>query len=474
MNLFTVLGAIAGGLVVFRIMFLWSVLTKFVRRWWGLMEEWCYVYQFYRIPEYNENFQENQLYRKVPVYLSSLPSLEDSDYANLFAGKKPNEIFLQLDPNQVVRDSFLGTKVSWRNESSSSRKSFVLKIRKEDKRRILRPYLQHIQTVADEIELKKREIKLYTNDGTGAVGRWRSVSFTHPVTLESIAMDADLKNKVRSDLESFVKGKQYYHRLGRVWKRSYLLYGPAGTGKTSFVAAMAKFLCYDLYEVDLGRVKADSDLKSLLLQTSGKSVILVEDLDRFLAEKSGNVSISGILNITDGVFSCCGEERVMVFTMNSRDKVDPSLLRPGRLDVHIYFPLCDFPAFKTLATSYLGVKDHKLFPQVEEVFQAGGSLSPAEIGEILIVNRSSPSRALKSIINALQSSSSAGSSVGTKTMQRLSESGSVNGRSDDSRDASAVMCRESVHTVREFRRLYGLLKMNCSGSRKNASFELDK
>ncbi|KAG9452625.1 hypothetical protein H6P81_005529 [Aristolochia fimbriata] len=451
MNLFMVVGAILGGLVVvFRIVFLWSVLVNLVRRWWGLMEEWCYVYQFYRIPEHNENFQENQLYRRVSLYLCSLASLEDSDYANLFAGKKPNEIFLQLDPDQVVRDSFLGAKVSWRNESSGGgRKSFVLRIRKQDKRRILRPYLQHIQTVADEIELKKREVKLFTNAGAGASGRWRSVSFTHPATLDTIAMDADLKGKVRSDLESFAKGKQYYHRLGRVWKRSYLLYGPAGTGKTSFVAAMAKFLCYDLYEVDLGRVKDDSDLKSLLLQTSGKSVILVEDLDRFLAEKSGSVTLSGILNFTDGVFSCCGEERVMVFTMNNREKVDPSLLRPGRLDVHIYFPLCDFPAFKTLATSYLGVKDHKLFPQVEEVFQAGGSMSPAEIGEILMVNRSSPSRALKSVINALQSSSSgaaAAGGAGSKTVRRLSESGSVNGRSDDSGDSSTVLCRESVHT----------------------------
>ena len=36
-------------------------------------------------------------------------------------------------------------------------------------------------------------------------------------------MDAELKNKVKSDLDQFLKSKQYYHRLGRVWKRSYLL-----------------------------------------------------------------------------------------------------------------------------------------------------------------------------------------------------------------------------------------------------------
>ena len=62
-------------------------------------------------------------------------------------------------------------------------------------------------------------------------GRWRSVPFTHPLTFETIYMEEDLKNKVKSDLESFLKGKQYYHRLGHVWSHSFLLYSPSRTGK---------------------------------------------------------------------------------------------------------------------------------------------------------------------------------------------------------------------------------------------------
>lgn len=69
----------------------------------------------------------------------------------------------------------------------------------------------------------------------------------------------------------------------------------------------------------------------------------------------------------DGLLSCCSEERVMVFTMNDKDHVDPTILRPGRIDVHINFPLCDFSAFKTLASSHLGLKEHKLFPQVSNL-----------------------------------------------------------------------------------------------------------
>lgn len=117
------------------------------------------------------------------------------------------------------------------------------------------------------------------------------------------------------------------------------------------------------------------------------------------------MTLSGMLNFMDGLWSCCGEERIIVFTTNNKDKLDPALLRPGRMDMHIYFPHCSFPSFKILANNYLGVKDHKLFPNVEEAFQAGVSITPAEVGEILLVNKNSPSRALKVLINALQSAS---------------------------------------------------------------------
>lgn len=431
------------------------------------------MYQTYKIPQYNENYQENQLYRKVSSYLNSLASLDDSDLKNLnlLSGTKPNEIFLHCDANQTVYDMFLSAKVSWMNElerdgDGSRSRSYVLKIRKNDKRRVLRQYLQHILTVTDEIEQRKNEIRLYMNL-EAENGRWRSIPFNHPASFDTVVMDADLKNKVRSDLDQFLKSKQYYHRLGRVWKRTYLLYGASGTGKTSFIAAMARLLSYDVYDIDMSKVLDDSDLKTLLLQTTSKSLIVIEDLDRILAEKSTAVSLSGMLNFMDGIVSCCGEERVMVFTMNGKDQVDQAVMRPGRIDVHIEFPVCDFSAFKSLASSYLGVKDHKLFPQVEEIFHTGASLSHAEIGEIMISNRGSPSRALKSVISALQTNADA--RAVSKAGPRLSGNGS--GRTgDETSEPASVFCRESVHTVREFRKLYGLLKMG--SRRKDDSVDL--
>lgn len=426
------------------------------------------VYQYYKVPQYNEHFQENQLYQKISTYLNSLPSVEDSDFTNLLSGSKPSEIFYHLDTAQPVHDTFLGARVFWSNQKSEECdgiRSFVLKIKKSDKRRIFRQYFQHILSISDEIEQRKKEIKLYMNSKTSQIEPWRSVPFSHTANFDTVVLDSDLKSKVKSDLEQFMKSKQYYHRLGRVWKRSYLLYGPSGTGKTSFVAAMARLLCYDIYAIDMSKVADDSCLTNLLLRTTSQSMILIEDLDRYLKEKSMAVTISGLLNFMDGIISSFGEERVLVFTMNDKDQIDQAVLRPGRIDVHIQFPLCDFPAFKSLASSYLGVKEHKLFPQVEEIFQSGVSLSPAEVCEIMISNRSSPSRALKSIISAMQSSKSSNSG------QRLSRNGSNrSGDESGSGESESVICRESINTVKEFRKLYGLLKM---GSRRKEEPPID-
>ncbi|KAL5737005.1 hypothetical protein ACOSQ2_031793 [Xanthoceras sorbifolium] len=420
-------------------------------------EDRLHVYQSFKVPHFNENFQENLLHRKVSLYLNSLQSLEDAQFTNLFTGRsKPNEILLSLDDQHPIDDTFLGSKVSWKRDNSE-KKGFVLTLKKKDKRRILRPYLQHILSVCEETQ---REIRLYVNLETRESrrdGRWGSVPFNHPATMETVVLDAEVKKNVKSDLETFLKSKQYYHRLGRVWKRSYLLYGASGTGKTSFVAAMASFLCYDVYDIDLSRVSDEADLKTLLMQTTCRSLIVIDGLDRVFSEKSKamgggtGVSLPGLLNFMDGIVSCCEEERVMVFTVIDKSLInDQTVMRPGRIDVQVHFPLCDFSTFKVLANNYLGVKEHKLFVQIEEGFLNGPGLTPAHVGELMISNRASPTRALKSVITALEKSK-----IGSG--QPVEE---------------GLLARESAHTVREFKTLYGLLRIG--SRRKEEPFDLSR
>ncbi|KAL3615729.1 hypothetical protein CASFOL_041390 [Castilleja foliolosa] len=471
-NLFLICLSFIGLIFLVRLFLHRTALIYIVRKWSERVEDRVHVHQHFKVPESNDStHQRNHFHRRVSLYLNSLPSLEDSDFTNLFSGKKPNDIVLSLDDDQSIQDVFLGARVSWVNQTQRDRqnqvisRNFVLTIKKKDKRRILQPYLQHIHAVSDDIEQRGRELKIYSN----AAGKWKSVPFNHPSDFESLVMNPDVKNKIRNDLETFLKSKHYYHKLGRIWKRSYLLYGPSGTGKSSFIAAAANLLSYDIYNVNLSQLADESDLNSLLLQTTCRSLIVVEDLDRYVSEKStGRITSSGLLNFMDGLLNS-QDERIMIFTMNGKDGIEPALLRPGRIDMHIHFPMCDFNSFKNLANNYLGVKEHKLFPQVEEIFQSGATMSPAEISELMLVNRSSPSRALKSVISALQSN---GRSVtgAARMSDSVASSPAPPSVSEDGGVAGAAAWKETM-MPKEIRKLYGMLRMK--SCKRAGSFDHD-
>jgi SpoVK/Ycf46/Vps4 family AAA+-type ATPase len=248
---------------------------------------------------------------------------------------------------------------------------------------------------------------------------WSHVVFEHPKTFATLAMDPASKKEVMDDLDAFRNGRDYYARVGKAWKRGYLLYGPPGTGKSTMIAAMANYLDYDVYDIELTSVRTNTDLRKLFIETTGKSIIVIEDIDCSLDltgkrkkkkkdkaseesdaqnnkdgdkkdarddekdDKSGSkVTLSGVLNFIDGLWSACGGERIIVFTTNHIEKLDPALIRRGRMDKHIEMSYCCFEAFKFLAKIYLDVDSHRLFDVVEALLREV-DVTPADVAENL-------------------------------------------------------------------------------------------
>lgn len=71
-----------------------------------------------------------------------------------------------------------------------------------------------------------------------------------------------------------------YDRPGIPYRRGYLLHGPPGSGKSSFIQALAGSLSYDICLLNLSeRGLADDKLIHLLSNTPERSVVLIEDVD---------------------------------------------------------------------------------------------------------------------------------------------------------------------------------------------------
>ena len=45
------------------------------------------------------------------------------------------------------------------------------------------------------------------------------------------------------------------------------------------IAVMANLLHYDIYDVELTSVKDNTELRKLLIETTSKSIIVIEDID---------------------------------------------------------------------------------------------------------------------------------------------------------------------------------------------------
>ncbi|KAL2929114.1 hypothetical protein RDABS01_034535 [Bienertia sinuspersici] len=366
------------------------------------------------VDEFN-GLTPNHMFEASNVYLGAkLPPSTRRIKAN--KSVKDNHVSFSIDVAEEIKDRFEGVDLCWVLKSGSkggasyeggSRKKkgnetglektemrfFELKFHKKYKDLVLSRYLRHILTEAKNIKQSKKEIKLHTVDYNGT-DYWSCINMDHPATMDKIAMEPQVKSDLIEDLERFISRREYYRRVGKAWKRGYLLYGPPGTGKSSLVAAMANYLKFDVYDLDLREVMCNSDLRRLLIGTASKSILVIEDIDcsadlqnRDDGENGAKaVTLSALLNFIDGLWSTCGDERIIVFTTNHKDRLDPALLRPGRMDVHIHMSYCTFSGFKLLAANYLQIQDHPLFKVIEEYFDKV-QVTPAEVaGELMKSN----------------------------------------------------------------------------------------
>lgn len=198
--------------------------------------------------------------------------------------------------------------------------------------------------------LKAHEGKtiMYTAMGS----EWRQ--FGHPRKprpLKSVVLDKGISEYLLNDCREFIKNPSWYSDRGIPYRRGYLLYGPPGCGKSSYITALAGTLEFGICVLNLSeRGLSDDRLNFLLSVVPQQTIILLEDVDAaFLSREDtqiqkaayeglSRVTFSGLLNCLDGVAST--EARILFMTTNYLERLDPALIRPGRVDVKEYIGWC--------------------------------------------------------------------------------------------------------------------------------------
>lgn len=198
-------------------------------------------------------------------------------------------------------------------------------------------------------------------------GNWQSRSDLPLRSLESVILPAGQKEAIVDDLAAFIESEGRYARLDLPYHRGYMLEGPAGTGKSSFVKAIANHFEMDLWYLPLADLKEESSLLDLLSSVSSRSIVLLEDIDtlqlthdrdegtaaenapasagpkraRGESGATSKLTLSGLLNVLDGVATPHG--LITFMTTNHFDRLDSALTRAGRMDrvEHFGYPTAD-------------------------------------------------------------------------------------------------------------------------------------
>ena len=164
---------------------------------------------------------------------------------------------------------------------------------------------------------------------------------------DKIAGMHELKDLLYTDVIQALKEKELYEQYGVTIPNGMLLYGPPGCGKTFISRQLAKEVDYNFIEIkpsDLASIYVSGrqeKIGKLFDEAREKSptIIFFDEVDALLPnrENSSSQSISTDVNEFLAQMTECGKDGIFIIAATNRpEKIDPAIMRTGRMDKVIY------------------------------------------------------------------------------------------------------------------------------------------
>lgn len=293
---------------------------------------------------------------------------------------------------------------------------------------ITKLYLEQVE----ETRIRKRFIyHIYTSkDDDGAYQvRWAEYEFQTTRSFQNMFFNR--KEEIISKLDFFLQNSDWYYKKGIPHSLGIGLHGPPGTGKTSLIKCIAKYSDRHIVCLSLKTVKTRKQLFQAFYEaqynrnnkpdsiTFDKKIIVIEDIDCLgeIVYKRGTkissnekhikdvlytianttvscddnkasiasiikqddlITLDDVLNLWDGLLETPG--RILIISSNHYDKLDPALIRPGRIDITLELSHVSRETFSEIYTHLFGTKINA--SQLKRV--PDKKYTPAEIMNIYI------------------------------------------------------------------------------------------
>ena len=174
----------------------------------------------------------------------------------------------------------------------------------------------------------------------------------------------DLKEMLRKRVILILKDKELAEKYKLTPPNGMLLYGPPGCGKSFFAEKFAEETGFNFIMVkasDLGSIYIHGSQGKIAdlfkkAEENAPTVLCFDEFDAFVPSRSGDMGTNqaGEVNEFLSQLNNCSKRGIFVIaTSNRPDKVDPAVLRTGRIDKQVYVPMPDATARRLMFELYL-------------------------------------------------------------------------------------------------------------------------
>jgi transitional endoplasmic reticulum ATPase len=252
--------------------------------------------------------------------------------------------------NLFQKDGFVDTSV----EKKGNRYVFsaVATVKRKHEKAVQDLFAEvRVELIRNSIYRGKALSIRFKNDAGGAL-KIPTVKFvdTENCTTDKLVFSDDVFASIETSLFTPITRMADCKRCGIPVKRGILLAGDFGVGKT-LAAKVAAALAVEHDETFIYCKRTDEFAEAIEFALQyGPAIVFCEDIDRVVTGERSD-EMDALLNIIDGVDTKSAEV-IIVLTTNAVDKINPAILRPGRLDAVIEVKRPDAKAVARLIKLY--------------------------------------------------------------------------------------------------------------------------
>lgn len=209
-------------------------------------------------------------------------------------------------------------------------------------------HLQKYKNIRNEFDKwqKKRERDCQEIEVIGG----EPISYDLNVGWDDVFLPEDLKAKIKTSVEGFLKSKDIYKKLKVPWRRGIGFWGPQGCGKTSMLRLlMAQYQEFKPVTIQPGHNQPDELLEDAFryAEEHAPSLLFFEDLQEMIK----SIDMRHFLQLLDGLQKRDGI--LTVVTGNDFADLEENLKsRPRRFDAFLKFPLPNVELSKKYLMKY--------------------------------------------------------------------------------------------------------------------------